>query len=553
MKSLTLSTLFILAVAYSLMVQATHQECKCGNLGPGTNPCTCTDSVVTAAKLPEPTYYVSPQDINDAAAARNSQNSQSDSQSISTPVTYTISESDSTIRSSSGSSLLPVPQTDVIPVPSESSSRSNSGCGCAKQTSETQTGDSIIPTSNSGKIVPSFPPIGDLCYPLPVDPRSGKLLLIEKTKVTPAYPGKIICSSCTNPSPNQLPYEICMNVLTGETTTRIIETGTLGTTSGSSPTIFAKPNSPVPGISTSGGNGVTTGTLPGAPTANRLGLFGNLYPKTYSGSRPSLLPNINLGTFSRSRSRMYGHPHFGLSQPSFGMYNIPPARAIGQKQFSITGSTSNCFDDDTDETVVDHSYPEMPADAVSLTLAYKNLRAPNVIYRQGKQFIPEDKLSFGHRTVPNESKNDKKTLDIPEEKLVMVEKPVVELKLAPPRTVVIGSYDEQEEAKLAELEAIERESITQEESADQMSESLLTYKDLGYAPVGSVYMKSRKHNHGIINGEINDSAEEPCGPLGPPIPDYIPGKVIVQETVIEDNFGNPGNIEIHPTNPPCPQ
>lgn len=118
----------------------------------------------------------------------------------------------------------------------------------------------------------------------------------------------------------------------------------------------------------------------------------------------------------------------------------------------------------------------MPADAVSLTLAYKNLRAPNVIYRQGKQFVPEDKLSFGHRTVPNDVKYDKKLANIAEERLVTVEKPVVELKIAPPKTVLMGSYNEREEAKLAELEAIERESMTREESADQVAESLLTYR-----------------------------------------------------------------------------
>lgn len=73
-------------------------------------------------------------------------------------------------------------------------------------------------------------------------------------------------------------------------------------------------------------------------------------------------------------------------------------------------------------------------------------------------------------------KSETKISDIPEEKLVTVDKPVVELKLAPARTVVIGSYDEREEAKLAELEAFERESITQEENIDHMSESLLTYK-----------------------------------------------------------------------------
>lgn len=126
------------------------------------------------------------------------------------------------------------------------------------------------------------------------------------------------------------------------------------------------------------------------------------------------------------------------------------------------------------ETQEHNSAPAIPADAVSLTLAYKNLRAPNVIYRQGKQFVPEDKLSFGHRTIPVDVKSESQIPDIAEEKLVTVNKPIVELKIAPQKTVVIGTYDEQEEAKLAELEAIERESITQEETSDQ--ESLITYK-----------------------------------------------------------------------------
>lgn len=118
----------------------------------------------------------------------------------------------------------------------------------------------------------------------------------------------------------------------------------------------------------------------------------------------------------------------------------------------------------------------MPADAVSLTLAYKNLRVPNIIYRQGKQFVPEDKLSFGHRTIPTDVKTENQMIDIAEEKLVTVNKPVVELKIAPQKTIVIGSYGEQEEARLAELEAIEHESITKEEVSDQMSESLISYK-----------------------------------------------------------------------------
>lgn len=40
---------------------------------------------------------------------------------------------------------------------------------------------------------------------------------------------------------------------------------------------------------------------------------------------------------------------------------------------------------------------------------------------------------------------------------------------------------------------------------------------------------------------MNDSSEEPCGPLGPPVPDYIPGSV----DVIRNEAGD--NVEISKT------
>ncbi|XP_076619416.1 uncharacterized protein LOC143340904 [Colletes latitarsis] len=611
MKSLTLNALFVLAVTYSLIVQAQQQDCTCGGLGSGTNPCTCSETLVKAAKLPTPTYYVSPQDINDAAAVRNSidistatsQNSYSNSQSVSVsnPITYsninsnshtggtsnvhvnsdsttysstssnTYSNSDSSTSSntysnsgssSSSSPVATVAHTDIISVP-ESSSKSNSGCGCNKQTSESiEIDDSINSNVN---VVPSFPPIGDLCYPLPVDSRSGKLLL-EKTRVTPAHPGKIICNRC-NPS---IPYEICTNVLTGEITSRAITSSTSDATSGSSPIIYGTANPAassrwLPGIFTapSEKNRGIAGTMPGILSRTQFGSSKHINSGAFSGStsgsfsrsRLGSFGNVNSGAFG-SKLGIHGTSNSGsFNRPNSGIFSLPPLAHIssntasGYNQhtgISMSSSSSNCFDDDTDEIPVDYSYPEMPADAVSLTLAYKNLRAPNVIYRQGKQFVPEDKLSFGHRTMPNDVKNEKNIPDIPEEKLVTVEKPVVELKLAPPRTVVIGSYDEREEAKLAELEAIERESITQEETADQVADSLLTYKDLGYAPVGSMYMRSRNHNE-MISGDINDSGEEPCGPLGPPVPDYVPGAVLIQQEVTDDNFDNMNQMQ--QTNP----
>ncbi|XP_076237074.1 uncharacterized protein LOC143180911 [Calliopsis andreniformis] len=588
MKSTIFNVLLVLTATYLLIVRAQQQECKCGDLGSGTNPCSCSETVVKAAELPKPTYYVSAEKINAAAAARNgiisyqlsgspqigcpnspnrsgSSSSSSAIYSNSNTHIYTgsnlnsySSESDSSAYSGSNSNansdsnIIQYSDSssnsygsgdsigyssnspnvysnsnsnaygDEVPAIDAHSNR-DSGCGCNnKQVVESSEPRDVDVSINSDEnIVPRFPPIGDLCSPLP-SLRSEKL--VERTKVTPAYPGKIVCNSC-----NKVPYELCVNAVTGETTSRTIVPNSVDAISGFNSLTYGKPNL-----------GVFSGSVSGTyPTIRRTGATVDFTPGLRSHG------NFNSRLSSISKFRTYGNSNFGsFSRSSVGIHDLPSLiyanantntnTAIGQRQYAkvpTSDSFSTC-DDDTDETLIDYSYPEMPADAVSLTLAYKNLRAPNVIYRQGKQFVPEDKLSFGHRTVPNDVKNGRKILEIPEEKLVTVEKPVVELKIAPPRTIVVGSYDEQEEAKLAELEAIERESITQEETADEMAESLISYKDLGYAPVGSTLVKSHSYD-GTVKGEINDSSEEPCGPLGPPIPDYVPGSVVVQRDVMD--------------------
>lgn len=56
--------------------------------------------------------------------------------------------------------------------------------------------------------IDSFPPIGDLCYPNKA--QNGKFhATTTKTKVTPAYPSKITCSSPT-------PEQVCVQVLNGQ-------------------------------------------------------------------------------------------------------------------------------------------------------------------------------------------------------------------------------------------------------------------------------------------------------------------------------------------------
>lgn len=59
--------------------------------------------------------------------------------------------------------------------------------------------------------IDSFPPIGDLCYPSKVQNGKVQAITTTKTKVTPAYPSKITCSS---PTPEQV--QVCVQTLNGQ-------------------------------------------------------------------------------------------------------------------------------------------------------------------------------------------------------------------------------------------------------------------------------------------------------------------------------------------------
>lgn len=63
---------------------------------------------------------------------------------------------------------------------------------------------------------------------------------------------------------------------------------------------------------------------------------------------------------------------------------------------------------------------------------------------------------------------------------------------------------------------------------------------MGYAPIDATYTNTKpmSYSQEISSGKIDDSEEEACGPLGPSIPGYIPGKIIVQEKFIDDSFSN---------------
>ncbi|XP_011874793.1 PREDICTED: uncharacterized protein LOC105565862 [Vollenhovia emeryi] len=505
-SSLILGVALLLATAVPSVVQACHDQ-TCGNLGPGTNACNCGEVVVKAAKVQKPLFYASPEAINEAAVAREAVGRLSvgmggwqtesvpsfttrpcDSGAFSSSSSSSSSSGSFSSSSSSSSSSSVGFRGGLIgrkaysPFRPVASGRVASNCGCDKTSESLQVRD-LLSSNVEGKVVPSFPPIGDLCYPNVQ--RSGKFQVT--TKVTPAYPGKI---KCVPP----IPYEVCVQVLNGQ----IDEAGLreLGYATGGKLSDY---------ISRDAGRTTSLGGY-----------------RSYAGSRASST-GYDLAGYANSGAASYGYASAAAASAD--------ARASLAGSYGYSSEFNNVGDNT--EFLEDYSYPRLPADPVSVTLAYKNL-VPRTVYHNRRAFVPEDKLAFGHRTVPTESRPGNKVPDVPEEKLQILDKPVVELK---PMTQTpinhVGVYDEHEEAKLAELEAIERERINQEEIAVQR-ENFITYGDLGYAPINQpTGMAYAAGSVGEFNAE--DDIEPDCGPVGPPDPDYVPGSVVINQEVVEDD------------------
>lgn len=118
--------------------------------------------------------------------------------------------------------------------------------------------------------------------------------------------------------------------------------------------------------------------------------------------------------------------------------------------------------------------PAVPADAVSVALAYKKILEPLQHLARGeglgpgKTRISESSLAFGPKTIPADGREKQVESDIPEERLSTVDRPIVELKpqalaaLSQTASGSGGSCDD--EAALAEQEALERERLEQEEA-----------------------------------------------------------------------------------------
>lgn len=145
----------------------------------GSNPCTCSEVVVKAAKLPKPTYYVSPQEIKDAATVKNmadtSQSDCSSSQNADKATAYSDKESSSNSNTCgcSGSSQKAhsnsnsnkqsksssVTYSDSSSAGCSGSSvdyttKSKSDCNCKKQNIETL--DIEDHPNSNGNIVPRY-------------------------------------------------------------------------------------------------------------------------------------------------------------------------------------------------------------------------------------------------------------------------------------------------------------------------------------------------------------------------------------------------------------
>lgn len=63
---------------------------------------------------------------------------------------------------------------------------------------------------------------------------------------------------------------------------------------------------------------------------------------------------------------------------------------------------------------------------------------------------------------------------------------------------------------------------------------IIGFRDLGYAPINQVSASPI----GVFNAE--DDIEADCGPVGPPDPDYVPGSVVIDRELVE----NEGEVDL---------
>ncbi|XP_046739145.1 uncharacterized protein LOC124407235 [Diprion similis] len=217
----------------------------------------------------------------------------------------------------------------------------------------------------------------------------------------------------------------------------------------------------------------------------------------------------------------------------------PPCNAAANApvytSYSTPNTELNVFEDeslsfDEQENIYNaQSVPVAPADPVSLSLAYG-------LAKQASQTVQESRLAFGPTSIPIDGSIRKTVLNIPEEKLLTVDKPIVELKLAS-KPGISDPYAE----VLAQQAALEERRLELEAQAQQSDprSSFISYSDLGYGPVSS----SGINFVSTVNNAADPASADPasadpddmaCGPMGPPLPQYRSGNVIIQSKSNQD-------------------
>lgn len=142
------------------------------------------------------------------------------------------------------------------------------------------------------------------------------------------------------------------------------------------------------------------------------------------------------------------------------------------------------------------------ADPISLSLAYS-------ASARSKTFVPEENLSYGFRKTPINQRIVKKIVKIPEEKLYLNNKPVIELKT---------------ETVSKNCGCIEDEKIINPE--------YLRYNQIGYGPVK--HYETKFESYKVKDEQLTTSGEdikiesdcEDCG--------FQPGAIVDEEIPVEE-------------------
>lgn len=59
---------------------------------------------------------------------------------------------------------------------------------------------------------------------------------------------------------------------------------------------------------------------------------------------------------------------------------------------------------------------------------------------------------------------------------------------------------------------------------------IIGFRDLGYAPINRGSLSASPLS--VFN--VEDDIEADCGPVGPPDPDYVPGSVVIDQELVEN-------------------